>query len=404
MANQLYWRNQIDIDAKGVYRMNGYSIAADKTSYYVSGLAGGTLLDAGIEANYKPQNILITHGHIDHSGGLAKVLFGMGDLHPNIYCPFMITDYVKNSIGAMFSLSKNTPTPKVHIKYKLIGVRVGDKLPLSHDKNKRVNMLVEIVYSHHTVPCVGYGFIEIRSKLRDDSEFAEELNRAQNENPKLKLQQLYGVLKEKGITLTREIEVPLFCFMGDTDEKALYNRNTINYSTVLAKYPSIIIECTFLDPCDEHKKHAREDCHMHWHNLKPYILDNLDKRFILIHFSARYTYEFINEFFIKENLPNVFPMISAFSENQKNAYKNNDENNSDMKIQLTEIDVVNTKLTDDNNHIISEISKLITLNDTLSQTTVELKKTKNSIIHENIIHLFVFALSVCALIYMLNHT
>ena len=408
MADQFYWKAQQSIDDKNVHVMRGYSVAADKTGYFVSSLAGGTLLDCGIDASYKPHNILITHGHMDHSSGLSKVLVGMNDVHPTIYCPKSIEGMVKNSIDAMFSLSKNTPTPRIHNKYKLIGVNVGQRIPFSFDKHKRVTMLLEIIYCHHTVPCVGYGFIEIRTKLRDDEEFNQLIKEEQKMQPTKKVQEIYSILKERGIILTREIEVPLFCYMGDTDDRALYEKGSNKFSSILEKYPSIIIECTFIDSDKEHKKHANDDCHMHWDNLKPYIVSHPDTRFILIHFSARYTYDYINDFFIKENLKNIFPMISnilkntpdilkKYQDNEDNENNENNEDNEDNEdmLKLDDVGINNVNNVNNVNTVLRKSSE------DLSDATAELKKMNIALMNNHIFVQIVILILISTLTYVI---
>ena len=68
-----------------------------------------------------------------------------------------------------------------------------------------------------------------------------------------------------------------------------------------------MIECTFI--IDEHIKEAKDNRHMHWYHLKPYIILHSDTTFILYHFSFRYDKSFIKTFFDKENISNIIPWI-----------------------------------------------------------------------------------------------
>ena len=72
---------------------------------------------------FKPKNIVITHGHIDHSGEIAKTLVD-NNFMPNIYCPNVIKKYVYNTINGTYQMSKNIDVPRIHNKYKLIGVNL----------------------------------------------------------------------------------------------------------------------------------------------------------------------------------------------------------------------------------------------------------------------------------------
>lgn len=347
-----YWKSPtylgkpITIDNKGAYGIVGASIAAHHTSFYATGVAGGTMLDCSMPTQHKPRNIVVTHGHSDHCGNVHRILHNTNDTCPAIFCPRDIQTSLRDYIHSSFVLTKNTQTPRIHNKYSLTGVTIGEKLPFCYDSKikNRVNWYLEILYCHHTVPCVGYGFSEMRSKLRDDAEFTGLVDQyktmfVRENNPQLgdstlsridcPIQDIYNRMKTDGINISREVEVPIFAFMGDTDHQALYafasndnkkknkNKNidedikellNRQFSPALEKYPSIMIECTFID--DDHVGYARDDCHMHWKYLKPYIIAHPNTRFLLMHFSGRYAAEYLEKFFVNENIPNVFPIIS----------------------------------------------------------------------------------------------
>lgn len=63
-------------------------------------------------------------------------------------------------------------------------------------------------------------------------------------------------------------------------------------------YPVVFIECTFFQP--DHKEAAASSLHLHWSDLRSFVLEHRDTTFVLIHFSRRYSDEEINSFFDKE--------------------------------------------------------------------------------------------------------
>ena len=71
-------------------------------------------------------------------------------------------------------------------------------------------------------------------------------------------------------------------------------------------------EISFYIP--EVKESAYKNGHIYWGDLLPIVKSHPKNQFILIHFSTRYTDEFITEFFdntIKENeLTNVYPWLN----------------------------------------------------------------------------------------------
>ena len=113
-------------------------------------------------------------------------------------------------------------------------------------------------------------------------------------------------LKMSKVEITNEITEKKFAYICDT------KINILEIHPEILDFPIIIIECTFL--YDDDLEVSKEKKHIHWQELKPYILENHDKLFILIHFSQRYKDEDILKFFSEEqsrneNLKNIKPWI-----------------------------------------------------------------------------------------------
>ena len=137
-------------------------------------------------------------------------------------------------------------------------------------------------------------------------------------------QEEIGKLVASGENVNEEVLLQLFCFLGDTDHRVFEDAKDINKRTLkhhkkgmpeprmrpeipnpVFNYPVIIVECTYIDP--EHEREAKDDKHMHWKNLKPVVLAHPEIHFILIHFSARYRSDYIDDFFRKQKISNVQP-------------------------------------------------------------------------------------------------
>jgi len=273
-----YWKKVNSTKLKGTpYSLIGYSVAARNTGFYIPELR--VALDCGVPANHSPEHIFITHCHLDHCGCLPNIIIDMGSIQPEIITPKAAEEQVRNYIHHTFVMTKNNSKPNIHNKYKLIGSNFGDRI---FTNIKKMPYVIDVFKSFHTVPCVSYGFSEIRTKLKPELKGLDQF-----ELEKMKL---------SGIEITNTIEVPQFCYMGDTDERIFTN-------PIIQKYPTIIVECTFL--YDEHLKNAQKDKHMHWSKLKPFIEIYTDITFILIHFSSRYSDDEINDFFKDKKLENM---------------------------------------------------------------------------------------------------
>jgi hypothetical protein len=68
-----------------------------------------------------------------------------------------------------------------------------------------------------------------------------------------------------------------------------------------------MIECTFLFDDDYELSLTKK--HIHWKSLKPYIIQNIQCFFVLVHFSLRYKESEIKTFFENEKLENVKPWL-----------------------------------------------------------------------------------------------
>mgnify|MGYP001377255266 CR=1 FL=1 len=292
-----YWKHSIpllfnDKKTEIILTLKGYSQAARCTGFYVKEL--DLLLDCGNPHGYSPKVICITHGHLDHVDQISKSLLNASKTNnPLILCPQQIKKNIIGKINNDYALTKHSEKPKIN-KYDIKGVISDTKIPIKYSKKNKTKVLwfTEIIKCYHSVPCVGYGFIQIKEKLKP-----EYKNLSREELEKIKDTE----------NLSLEIECPTFCYLCDTNEKILSNTN-------IKKYKTIIIECTYIN--NDHLQLAKKNRHMHYSKLKPFIIENPDINFILIHFSARYSYDYIKNFFEKENIKNIIPFNFNIRDNK----------------------------------------------------------------------------------------
>lgn len=277
------------------YTLKGHSIASIHTCFYIPEL--DIMLDAGMESKYFPEKTFVTHGHMDHSLYLPATFVELSNrknLHdkqkkPTIFVPSKMFKPTLNYIYSSYALSKNNPHHRMMKAFQLVGVDGGKRIEMVIKNNK---WIVEVIECDHTVPCVGYGFIQVRRKVKDEY----------MDLPK----QRYGELKKEGIEFAEEREFPIFCYLGDSTAKVFEN---FDY----AKYPNIICECTYINSDDDKEKTNK---HTHWEELEPIIRSHPDNMFILYHFSQRYSSVEIYAFFDKMGCPNLFPWIEKPTEDE----------------------------------------------------------------------------------------
>ena len=257
------------------YTIHGYSWAACATGFIIPEL--DILLDCGVPNKYFPQFVFVTHGHLDHVYQLPLCNIDAAKSgtkivkKPVYYVPAEIKNYVYNFIHSTYVMSKYNPGHRMHNKYELIPVHYNDNIMI---EIKKQQWMIKVFKCDHGVPCIGYGFTQIRHKLKEEYQSL----------PGKDIQQL----RKDGITITEPKEYPIFCFLGDTTTIVLENND-------IFRYPTILIECTYL--YDDDIDNATKNKHVHWLLLEPYVKSHPENTFILYHFSKRYTVQDIRSFF-----------------------------------------------------------------------------------------------------------
>jgi ribonuclease Z len=269
--------------------LKGFSIAALRTNFYIPELS--IMLDAGISGNMAPDYIFVTHSHSDHIANLPYHLYSAKNGKKiQIYIPEEMTKKMTGMLDSITMLNDEYPNPEFENKengnmkcYNIVPVKPGISDVIL--RNKKYEL--EVIKCYHSVPCVGYGFSEFKTKLKDEY---KELSSKE-----------IGELRRKGVDVSCEVKNPILCFLGDTSDEVLKDKS-------LEKYRNIMIECTFIR--DEELVQAEKTKHIHWKSLEKYITDHPNINFILYHFSQRYKKSEIKEFFDNKKLPNVIPWIN----------------------------------------------------------------------------------------------
>lgn len=257
--------------------LTGHSRAAEMTAFFLPEL--NWFLDAGIAQDQEPDKVFITHGHLDHSLMIPKLFNRRSKL--DIYAPKDVCPYLAKYLesGRNFNDCGDQLTPE---KWSIHEVVPGDTIELGRHK-------VEIIRCVHTVPSVGFGFYDKRTKIKP--EYAGLAGKE------------LAALRKAGVQISGDVFVPLFAYMGDTTIEAL-QRNP-----KLFHFPVIIVECTFL--AEQDVASCEGTGHIHWNHIKPCIKKHPKVTFVLIHFSLRYKDSYITEFFNTHaaDLPNVVAWV-----------------------------------------------------------------------------------------------
>ena len=275
--------NQKSYKLKGIeFTIIGFSVAALRTNFFIKEL--NIMFDGGLSSNYAPSHVFVTHLHTDHIAN-CPWHFDPGDVTRNtkFFTPIGTGPRLVNFLEASHPYSGHNllinQASQLGGAYSVTEVDMNARTEI---EIKGTKYILESIECHHTVRCIGYGLTSIKKKLKP-----EYIGLKGNEIKELKL---------NNVDVTHEVETPFFLYLGDTGKEVLLNNR-------ISKYSNIMIECTFLE--DSEIERADLTKHIHWVYLKQYIIDHPSITFILYHFSSRYKREFINDFFVRENLTNV---------------------------------------------------------------------------------------------------
>jgi ribonuclease Z len=228
----------------------GYSVAGEETVVAIPQLDVcfdiGKAPDQVISIN----NVLLTHGHMDHAAGFAYYLSQRnfcGQPPGTVLAPKNLIKPMQQIINAWGKLDGN-PIPG-----NLIPVKPGDEYHI------KPNLIARVFPTKHSPGSVGFTIIEQRKKLKP--EFA-----------RLTGPQLVE-LKNQGTIIDTPLEIPIVTFIGDTQYVDFSQLGYIKNSKIL------IAECTFYET--DHHGRAEAGKHMHIQQFAG-LLEKLNNEHIII--------------------------------------------------------------------------------------------------------------------------
>jgi len=234
----------------------GYSVAAEETVVAMPQL--DVCFDIGKAPNQiiPINNILLTHGHMDHAAGIAYYLSHRnfcGQSPGTILAPQNLLGPIKEIIDAWSRLDGNK------VPANLVGVKAGDEYQI------KPNLFTRVFPTKHSKGSVGYSVIEKRKKIRPEY--------AGLTGPQI------VELKKQGIEIDYPLEIPIVTYLGDTQYVDFSQLRYIAESKIL------IAECTFYE--GEHAERAEAGRHMHINEFATLIEKLKNEHIIITHATQR---------------------------------------------------------------------------------------------------------------------
>nr|GLL32935.1 nuclear ribonuclease Z isoform X1 [Ipomoea trifida] len=254
------------------YQIEGLSIAGHETCVIIPTLNLAFDIGKCPQRAVSQQFVFISHGHMDHIGGLPMYVATRG-LYRMTPPTIIVPKAVKESVEKIFEAHR--AMDQSELKHTLIALDVGEEICLRKD------LKVRAFKTYHVIPSQGYIVYSIKHKLKQEyiGLPAEEIKK----------------LKSSCVEITNTITTPEIAFTGDTmSDFILDNDNIDALRARILIVEDFSVQSTYVEETVT-VENAREYGHTHLSEIVKHADRLENKAILLIHFSARYQLDVIQE-------------------------------------------------------------------------------------------------------------